>query len=78
MYKDQKHSPKYWVVHDKTSDEVFINTASKNRQTQVDIFLDDNSFDYWGCYVEGDELLGLYELSENLETILVEINIVKV
>lgn len=78
MHKDQKHSPKYWVVHDKTSDDVFINTASKNRQTSVDIFLDDNSFDYWGCYIEGDELLGLYKLSENLETILVEINIVKV
>lgn len=78
MHKDQKHSPKYWVVHDKISDDVFINTASKNRQTSVDIFLDDNSFDYWGCYVEDDELLGLYELSEDLETILVEIGIVKV
>lgn len=52
-------------MHDKTSDDVFINIASENRKTSVDIFLD-------------DELLGLYELSENLETILVEINIVKV
>lgn len=78
MKDNQTLSPKYWVVHDKTSDDVFINTASKNRQTSVDIFLDYNSFDYWGCYVEDDELLGMYELSENLETILVEINIVKV
>ena len=66
MKDNQTLSPKYWVVHDKTSEDVFINTASKNRKTSVDIFLDD------------DELLGLYELSENLETILVEINIVKV
>lgn len=29
MKQDQKHTPKYWVVHDTTTDEVFLETAHK-------------------------------------------------
>lgn len=30
MKNDQKHTPKYWVLHDTDSDEVLIATASKS------------------------------------------------
>ncbi len=30
MKANQKFSPKYWIVHDPMSDDVFIETASKS------------------------------------------------
>jgi len=32
MNNDQKLTPKYWVAHDKNSDDVFLKTASKDRE----------------------------------------------
>ena len=29
MKDKQKFNPKYWMLHDKTSDDVYINTADK-------------------------------------------------
>lgn len=73
MNDQQKLSPKYWVVHDKKSDDVFINTASKNRQNAIDIFMDDNSWDRWETYLEDDDLLEMFDNDEDLEVISIEI-----
>lgn len=73
MRDRQKLSPKYWVVHDKESDDVFIKTASKNRQDAVDIFVDDYSWDGWRTYLKDEDLLEMFHNDEGLEVILVEI-----
>lgn len=70
----QKYSPKYWVVHDKESDDVFINTASKNKKDSMDIFIDDNSWDRWETYLEDDELINMFHNDNDLEIILIEIS----
>lgn len=38
MNKEQKFTPKYWVVHDKSLDDVVIFTAAKGRQESIDLF----------------------------------------
>lgn len=77
MKQDQKHSPKYWVVHDKNYSDVYIGTASKSKICAIDNFIDNNSFDYWGTR-DYDKLVELFYNTKDLEVILVEINIVKV
>lgn len=51
MNKNQKQTPKYWIGHDKRTDDVFLNTARKDRDSCVvdmkrcfgeDCFMDDN------------------------------------
>lgn len=74
MNDQQKLSPKYWVVHDKKSDDVFINTASKNKKVSMDIFIDDNSWDRWATYLEDDELIEMFHNDKDLEIILIEIS----
>lgn len=73
MKPNQKLSPKYWVVHDKKSDDVFINTASKNKRNAVDIFLDDDAWDRWAAYLEDDALLEMFHNDKDLEVILIEV-----
>lgn len=77
MKPDQKLSPKYWVVHDKKSDDVFINTASKNKRNAVDIFVDDNSWDRWQVYLKDEDLLEMFYNDKDLEVILIEVKEVK-
>jgi hypothetical protein len=36
MKIDQKYTPKYWVVHDKGTDDVFLWTGSKSFQGAID------------------------------------------
>lgn len=43
MNNSQKLSPKYWVVHDKRTDDVFIETAHKSKDGA------------WLLFVEGTE-----------------------
>lgn len=77
MKPNQKLSPKYWVVHDKKSDDVFINTASKNKRNAVDIFVDDNSWDRWQVYLKDEDLLEMFYNDKDLEVILIEVKEVK-
>jgi hypothetical protein len=51
MNEAQKYTPKYWVGHNKETDDVFITTASKNKGDVYlhmeatfgeDFYLDDN------------------------------------
>lgn len=59
MIINQKFTPKYWVVHDKTSDDVLFWTMHKSLQGSLDVY----NLNY-DIPVEDDE---------NLECILVEI-----
>lgn len=77
MKPNQKLSPKYWVVHDNKSDDVFINTASKNKRNAVDIFVDDNSWDRWQVYLKDEDLLEMFYNDKDLEVILIEVKEVK-
>ena len=77
MKPNQKLPPKYWVVHDKKSDDVFINTASKNKRNAVDIFVDDNSWDRWQVYLKDEDLLEMFYNDKDLEVILIEVKEVK-
>lgn len=60
MNDNQKLSPKYWVGHNKATDDVFIETADKSYEWVVDKMVK----------IFGDEF---YE-NLNLEITLVEIN----
>ena len=35
MKQDQKLSPKYWVIHDKTSDDILFWTMHKSKQGSI-------------------------------------------
>lgn len=63
MYKDQKHTPKYWVLHDKRSTDVILASASKDRHNVEDF---------------AEKLLSAewYD-NEDFEISLIELNIVK-
>lgn len=39
MKNSQNLTPKYWMVHDVTTDDVFIDTASKTYKESVMLFL---------------------------------------
>lgn len=39
MNKEQKFTPKYWVVHDRSLEDVFILTAAKCYQESIDLFI---------------------------------------
>ena len=65
------------MVHDKKSDDVFINTASKNKRNAVDIFVDDNSWDRWQVYLKDEDLLEMFYNDKDLEVILIEVKEVK-
>jgi len=67
MKQNQKLSPKYWVIHDKTSDDILFWTASKSYQGAVEMW-------------EMEQFEGLHHIgwfheegNEYLECILIEI-----
>lgn len=68
MNTNQKHTPKYWVAHDPTIDDVYVDTADKS---------------YDGCYERISELMMGQEylegaMQENrIKISLVEINLIK-
>lgn len=59
MNSKQKLSPKYWVGHDKTTDDVFTNTMCKGYKDTV-VQMEDTFGEDWF-------------LDENFEIILVEV-----
>lgn len=54
MNKEQQHSPKYWVVHDIESYDVFPRTMNKNRIRAIDKFIEIHGFDrdWWETQTE--------------------------
>lgn len=63
MKADQKYTPKYWVVHDKTTDDVFLETMNKTRSDAIETFADIYGVEEWTH-------------NGNTEVILIEINMV--
>ncbi|MOA30254.1 hypothetical protein D3C78_1513290 [compost metagenome] len=64
MKDGQPLSPKYWVGHNKKTDDVFVSTCHKVRQKSVELM---------------DWLFGAdWFMDEDLEVILIEIKIVGV
>ena len=74
MKPNQELTPKYWVVHDKKTDDVFIETASKGIFESVDIFLKLCSYEYSGKVMADEDLPAWFDEEEDLECILIEIN----
>lgn len=71
MKSDQKHSPKYWVVHDKQTDDIFLSSAHKWKQRSIDLFLEQMSKMFTNSSY--DDLYEAFENDEDYECILVEI-----
>ena len=74
MHQLYEHSPKYWVVHDKSTTDVFLDTAKKAKGDSIEEFLVKHSYQYFGVTAD-DEIMGKFEESENLSCILIEIKI---
>ncbi len=74
MKPNQKQTPKYWVVHDKKTDDVFIETAHKTMTVAIDIFLSDCAYGYSGKVMADEDLQHWFDEQDNLECILIEIN----
>lgn len=77
MINNQKLSPKYWVVHDNQTQDVFIDTASKTKQCAIEAFLDNHSYNYFGWAID-EELWDKYEDAENLQCVIIEVSPVRV
>jgi len=61
MKIDQKYTPKYWIGHRKSDDDVFVTTANKGRKDTVQAM---------------EELFGEdWFMDEDLEVIIFEIKI---
>lgn len=78
MISNQKLSPKYWVVHDNQTQDVFIDTAHKSMGWAIQLFLDKHAYTYFGKLADEDEARDKYEDAENLQCILIEVNPVRV
>lgn len=76
MNTKQKLTPKYWVVHDTATHDVFINTASKAHDDAIDKFLELNAKSYFGTEDESEAVNMLYT-HPSLDCSLIEINLVK-
>lgn len=77
MYKEQKHSPKYWVVHDKHSDDVFIGTAHKSKFMSERLFVHNNLMTMFP-HAEEEDLFEMYYNEEDYGCILIELKLVDI
>jgi len=75
MNKDQKFTPKYWVVHDKKIDDVLLWTASKSMQGAVDNWVNNTCI---VCDVSCTEAMELWhsEEYEDFVPVLIEVRVV--
>ena len=76
MKLEQPYKPKYWVVHDKTKDDVFDSTMHKTKSASLDLFFCNHAYDYGKEMIEDDLLEAWFDGKEDLECILIEIKIV--
>lgn len=66
MNQEQKLTPKYWIVHDATTDDVFLETAHKSRDKAIQRY---ELFEITNGYFEDNENLkcSLFELKIVIE-----------
>lgn len=74
MKPNQKLTPKYWVVHDKKTDDVFIGTVAKSMTESLELFFNSYTHAYSGAIKSDEELPDWFNKEEDLECILIEIN----
>lgn len=60
MKLKQKITPKYWVAHDKTTDDVFVLTARKSYDEAYKAFEDEYG-------------VGIFDEKDNFDVILIEV-----
>lgn len=79
MIEGQKLSPKYWVVHDKMSDDVYLSCAHKSRSESERLFIDTVLAKPFGINMDDmseedyEELCEKYYNDKDLECILIEV-----
>lgn len=76
MDSDQQLTPKYWVVHDTATDDVFIATARKVLRHSIEAFLNGYAYSYFGS-VSDDKAAEMFYDHPSLDCSLVEIKLVK-
>ena len=72
MKPDQKFSPKYWVVHDTTSDDILISTLDKTKTISIDKFIENHMFQFFGL-VEDEDTQEVFLNQKRFECILIEV-----
>ena len=72
MKQNQKYTPKYWVVHDKETDDIFTSTMHKSKHQSEEIFAE-ILMEVIGYKCVEDALEGYYDSSDTYECILIEI-----
>lgn len=77
MNKEQNHSPKYWVVHNKQNDDILVNTLSKNKNWAIERFFNNYTYDMKGV-MSDDELEEWWENQTEFVCSLVEIKLVEI
>lgn len=77
MNNTQKLTPKYWIVHNTTTDDVYIKSAHKWKDQAIENFLHNHSYNLAGC-IPDDELLSWYLDHPDLQCDLFELKLVEV
>lgn len=77
MNKQQKLTPKYWVVHDTQTDDVFTDTLRKSKDGSEEVFLDNYGFRLAG-FLSDDELYEWYVDQDQYVCSLVEVKLVEI
>lgn len=74
MKQNQKFTPKYWVVHDKETDDIFPFTMHKNKRQSEEIFAE-HLIDIVYEYTSIEDALEVFDSDKGgtYECILVEI-----
>lgn len=78
MNPNQKFTPKYWVVHDKETDDIFPHTMHKSKWQSEEIFAKTLMDTFYGYTCIEEALEAYKENSDTYECILVEIKQVEV
>ena len=76
MNNTQKFTSKYWVMHDRATDDVFIETASKCMPDSIKKFLRLKAHGYFGT-VDDDEAEDMFLDHPSLDCSLIEIKLVE-
>ncbi len=77
MKQDQKLTPKYWVVHDKNTDDVYLSSAHKSKTESETRFVEQLMLPCLHSDMSFEDAFDLYLEDEDYECILIEIKEVK-
>lgn len=75
MNRAQKHTPKFWVVHDTISDDVIESTMHKSRDSSIQLFLERQKV---GKIISDEEVENWWYSQNRYKCELVEVKLVGV